>query len=126
MCSLSLPASIIHQINKYLRSFFWRKYGQDQGGSPLIAWNKVCKPKDKGGLGIIDIALHNKTLLIKNIQRMLNKENIPWINLIWESYYNNGPPDDKLLGSFWWKAHISLFNIYKQHTQITAHKGDTI
>lgn len=29
MCSLSLPVGIITQINKYLRSFFWRKYGQD-------------------------------------------------------------------------------------------------
>ena len=41
MCSLMLPAGIIQQINKYLRIFFWRKYGADHGGAPLVAWNKV-------------------------------------------------------------------------------------
>ena len=37
MCSLLLPAGVISQINKYLRAFFWRKYGSDSGGAPLIA-----------------------------------------------------------------------------------------
>src|ERR1043165_6677623 len=66
MCSLMLPVGIIQQINKYLRMFFGRKYGADNGGAPLVAWDKVCRPKDRGGLGIVDIATHNKAMLIKN------------------------------------------------------------
>ena len=31
----------------------------------LIAWSKVCQPKKKEGLGILDIAIHNKALLMK-------------------------------------------------------------
>src|SRR4051812_29975624 len=65
MCSLLLPTGVTSQINKYLRAFFWRKYGAECGGAPLIVWEKVCIPKDKGGLGIIDIATHNKALFIK-------------------------------------------------------------
>lgn len=32
--------------------------------SHLVAWNQVCKPKDKGGLGIGNIYLRNKALLV--------------------------------------------------------------
>lgn len=60
----------------------WRKYGMKDKGSALIAWGKFCKPKHQGGLGILDVATHNKALLMKNLHKFLNKVNLPWINLI--------------------------------------------
>lgn len=33
------------QINKYLRHCLWRKYGYEDDGRALIAWNLVCQPK---------------------------------------------------------------------------------
>lgn len=68
-------------------------------GTTLIAWNKVCRPKHQGGLGILNIDTHNKALLMKNLH--FNKENLPWVKLIWEEYYSYSPPMDKLEGSFW-------------------------
>lgn len=49
-------------------------------GTALIAWSKVCKPKQHGGLGILDIVVHNRALLMKNLYKFLNKEKIPWID----------------------------------------------
>lgn len=83
MCTLALPIGVAEQINKYVRNFFWRKYGMTDKGSALIAWSKVCKPKVQGGLGILDILTHNKALLMKNIYRFLNKEEIPWVSQIY-------------------------------------------
>ena len=59
MCTLALPMGVIEQINKYLR-----KFGMEDRGTTLIAWSKVCRPKKQGGLGILDISLHNKALLM--------------------------------------------------------------
>ena len=30
----------------------------------LAAWDMICKPKEKGGLGILDLRIQNKALLI--------------------------------------------------------------
>lgn len=83
MCTLSPPIGVMEQIKKYLKHFFWRKYGMEDKGTSLIAWDKVCQPKDKGGLGVLDIATHNKCLLMKHLHKFLNQHDVPWVKLIW-------------------------------------------
>ncbi|PNX91435.1 hypothetical protein L195_g047566, partial [Trifolium pratense] len=39
------------------------------------SWEKVCLPKDKGGLGIKNLALFNLALLCKWKWRCLNERN---------------------------------------------------
>ena len=84
-------------------------------GPALIAWESVCKPKAQGGLGILDITVHNKALLMKFLHKFLNKVDTPWVHIIWETYYQNAPPRDKLVGSFWWKTLLKLIPLYKAH-----------
>jgi hypothetical protein len=35
------------------------------------------------------------------------------VNLIWSKYYANGDVPGKLQGSFWWKSHLKLIDLYK-------------
>ena len=80
----------------------------------LVAWHTVCSPKNRDGLGVTDIFTQNKTLLMKNLHKFYNRHNIPWMHLIWESYYNNGQLlGDNLVGSFWWKSNLALIDQYK-------------
>ena len=74
----------------------------------------MCRPKNQGGLGVIDIFVQNKALLLKNLHKFYNRHNIPWVNLIWESYYSNDSlPGNSWMGSFWWKANLKLIDNYK-------------
>lgn len=123
MCTLALPQGVIDQIDKYLRNFFWRKFGMEDRGSALIAWSKVCKPKKQEGLGILDIGTHNKALLMKNIFKFLNKEEIPWIKLIWEKYYSLNMPLGKMEGYSWWRAHLALWPEFKQASTCKVSSG---
>ena len=91
----------------------------------MISWGTVCKPKSHGGLGVVDIQLHNKTLLIKNLYKFFNKQNLPWVNLLWESYYTTNPPQGKVEGSFWWKAHLKLIPLFKEVAHSTVGTGET-
>ncbi|KAM3292613.1 hypothetical protein ACQJBY_036379 [Aegilops geniculata] len=126
MCSLMLPKAVVKQIESYLRNCLWRKFGTMDAGPALISWDSVCKPKDQGGLGILDISVHNKALLMKFLHKFLNKVDTPWVQIIWEAHYQHGPPSDKLCGSFWWKTLIKLIPLYKAHALCQAGQGDTI
>lgn len=91
----------------------------------VMSRDMVTRPKQKGGLGILDVSLHNKALMMKNIQKFLNKEPLPWVSLIWEKYYTNHPPGVKIEGSSWWKNHLKLLPLYKQNATCQLGNGGT-
>ena len=103
LCSLQVPIGIIKQLERIQRQCLWRKYGKDSGKS-LAAWELVCRPKNKGGLGILNLQLQNQALLMKHLKKFYNKEEVPWVTLIWNSYYHQRVPHaTELCGSFWWR-----------------------
>lgn len=91
------------------------------------AWSMVCVPKEEGGLGVLDLSVHNESLLMKNLHKFFNHANIPWVHLIWENYYSNGKlPDSSKKGSFWWRDITKLLIQYKGIAAVTLGNGKTI
>jgi hypothetical protein len=68
---------------------------------PQVDCKSVCKPKKSGELGVINLELRNKALLMKCLHKFYNRDNIPWVNIIWDTHYSNSLPSAKPLGSFW-------------------------
>jgi hypothetical protein len=79
MCSLKIPPQIIKQIDVYRKHCLWIKGDITRKGTCLVAWETACKPKDQGGLGIIDIKSQNNALLLKFLDKFYNKAEIPWV-----------------------------------------------
>jgi len=52
---LDLPTGTLQAIDKTRRGFLWRGRKDTRGGHCLIAWPKVTRPHDLGGLGISDL-----------------------------------------------------------------------
>jgi hypothetical protein len=80
----------------------------------LAAWDMVCKPKNKGGLGVLNLKIQNHGLLLKYLHKFYNKADTPWVHLIWNTYYREHiphalPPS----GSFWWKDVFNLTPIFR-------------
>ena len=69
---------------------------------PKAAWELVCLPKSEGGLGVLNLQTQNEALLLKYLHKFFNRQNIPWVNLIWERHYANGSllASSSLKGSF--------------------------
>jgi hypothetical protein len=102
ICCLGIPVTIKDQVIKYMRHCLWRKTNNDiqAHGKALVARNKICRPKDQGGLGLMNLETQNKDLLLKNLHKFHNDTDIPWVKLIRGTYYNSGRIPNTMEGSF--------------------------
>jgi hypothetical protein len=110
MCILKLPLGFLDHLDNSSRNFLWKGKDFQQKGKCLVKWENVCKPKKAGGLGVLNLRTQNVALLLKNLFKFMNKQDIPWVNLIWQAHYSNGtiPQSSNACGSFWWKDCLSL------------------
>ena len=93
MCTLKFPPNLIEILDKIRRRCLWTKK-TDQGDkcNSLAAWELVCKPKSKGGLGVINIKIHNDALLLKFLHKFYNKLDVPWVTMLWDNQYVHQVP----------------------------------
>lgn len=126
MSTLAMPVGIVEQLNRYLKDCFWRRYGMEDRGPALIAWSKVCSPRDQGGLGVLDLTLHNQCLLMKHLHKFFNGHDLPWVKLVWETYFEGKSLVNFQAGSFWWKSITKLVPLFKQATKCTVGSRKTI
>ena len=59
-----LPTRITRQLDRSHREFFWKNSNFDKG-LPLVAWDKICRPKSLGELGLRKSAAVNTASLAK-------------------------------------------------------------
>jgi hypothetical protein len=73
----------------------------------------------------LNLEVQNKALLLKNIDKSHNNQDIPWANLV-KTYYNNGKiPGNSMEGSFWWRGHLKLIYNYKSMARCNLGNGQT-
>ena len=56
LCSLAVPDGILKQLERIQRQCMWRKH-RDEPAPSLAAWDLICRPKNKGGLGILNLGV---------------------------------------------------------------------
>ncbi|XP_074305913.1 uncharacterized protein LOC141641138 [Silene latifolia] len=57
--------TVIRQIDSICKDFLW--YGKTTRDSPvLVAWEKLCRPKKKGGLGFKNLLIWNQAAIAKD------------------------------------------------------------
>jgi hypothetical protein len=103
MCTLKIQKGVIDNIDRARKQCIWRGNNTDKKGGNLAAWPLVIKLKNKGGLGVLNLRLQNDALL-KHLHKFYSRQDIPWVNLIWTTYYTDKVPHaSREVGSFWWK-----------------------
>jgi hypothetical protein len=93
----------------------------------LVAWEVVMQPKEKGGLGVLNLRLQNDALLMKHLSKFYNHANIPWVQLIWSKYYFiKVPHAAREVGSFWWKDILRLNVIFRNVSNCVLGNGASV
>jgi hypothetical protein len=95
---------VVDQIDKFRKLCLWRGANINAKQKPKFAWPIVYRTREEGGLGVLNIKTQNEALLIKHLHNFFNKDDIPWVSLIWEKYYSSGRlPGTSKNDSFWWR-----------------------
>jgi hypothetical protein len=96
----TISVSVAQRIEKLQRNFLLEGMGEEFKHH-LVGWDKVCTPKEKGGLGIRSLILFNKALLGKWLWRFGLEEHHLWRRVLvakygvdlggWRTPRNRGP-----------------------------------
>ncbi|XP_023746183.1 uncharacterized protein LOC111894340 [Lactuca sativa] len=79
-----LPKGIIKEVEKIMRNFLWNS-GQNCKGVAKVSWNKICKPKIYGGLGLKNLKDWNIALLSSRVWKLISGQNSLWVK--WVNFY---------------------------------------
>ncbi|XP_071714971.1 uncharacterized protein [Rutidosis leptorrhynchoides] len=112
-----IPYGVVDEIDKLLKGFLWSQSEQSKGKAK-VAWKYVCVPKDQGDLGLKPLKEWNEVLIVKQIWRILVKDQSlwsVWVNLVklkGKSFWDIAPSQSDRWG---WKFLLKLRDKIKHH-----------
>ena len=84
MSFFEIPKGVLRNLDHFISRFFWQG-SSEKHKFRLVKWDILCRPKDQGGLGILDLQLQNKCLLAKWLVNLLNTTGM-WQILLTNNY----------------------------------------
>ncbi|KAJ0836378.1 putative RNA-directed DNA polymerase [Helianthus annuus] len=117
------PVAIINKLEARRRSFFWGSNG-DKHKINWVKWDRVCMPKEAGGLGLTPLRDANIALLTKWWWRFKTQSNALWRKVVGSMHANNRawpvlPSSKSQPGT--WRSIANLEN-YMAHTNLNLNK----
>jgi hypothetical protein len=67
----------------------WKAKEKCSGGDCQVAWDYVCRLRSGGGLGVTDLGLQNKCLLLKVLHGLFTGRDSPWTRWVKRSYLSD-------------------------------------
>jgi len=123
-----VPITTSQQLDKLSREFFWRHTNTEKG-LPLVAWNKLCLPKSKGGIGLRRTKAVNKAFQCKLAWEILTNKASLWAQMMRDKYlhkkdflnYQNKSTDSPV-----WKSLFKCRLLIKQGVMWQIGNGESI
>jgi hypothetical protein len=76
-----MPASVRKEIDHIRRAWLWRGEETCHGGHCKVAWSRICRPRELGGLGIVDLDRFGTALRLKWLWLERTTLDKPWIGM---------------------------------------------
>ena len=103
MSFFEIPREVLKKLDYFRSRFFWQS-DEHKKKYRLTKWEVVCTPKDQGGLGVLNLDVHNKCLLSKWLFKLINGGRV-WQQLLRNKYLRDKTltqvqymPEDSILG----------------------------
>jgi hypothetical protein len=91
MSTVLFSKTFIQKINTVIKRFWWAGIQEEQPTTPIAyhSWDDICKTEEQGGLGIRDMELINKSLLIQSAWNVATNKNPFPSAIVKAKYYPN-------------------------------------
>lgn len=111
-------------MDKVRCRFFWEGVG-DTRKFHMVNWATVCKPKELGGLGILNTKLMNIALLSKWVWKLSQHEQGLWADLLRAKYLPTGDifTSPTIKGSQFWNGLQKIKHLFKLGAKHEVHNG---
>src|SRR4051812_3421999 len=87
-----LSGGIHAGFDKHKGAFYWNS-ADNKRKYRMVKWKLICRPKNLGGLGIINTAVMNKCLIIKWWWKIMSSSESPlWLRILKAKYYPESSP----------------------------------
>jgi hypothetical protein len=121
MSVLPIPKGTLSKMDRPRRAMLWKAKDKCSGGDCQVAWDYVCRLRSEGGLGVIDLGLQNKCLLLKALHGLFTGRDSPWTRWVKRSYLGARPQ----VATPAWKCFQSLIPLYRSITRVEPRDGRT-
>jgi hypothetical protein len=77
MSTVLFSKTFIERIIAIIRRFWWTGVQEDNPSSPIAfrSWEDICQTKENGGLGIRDLYIVNRSLIVHAAFNIANNKN---------------------------------------------------
>lgn len=91
MSIFKLPLWVSKSINKIRRDFLWSGPDAHWSKIRLVSWTRLCRPREQGGSGILNLQTFNNALLGKWWWRIMPDKGWCGKDIIRENYFKGIP-----------------------------------
>jgi hypothetical protein len=85
MQTANIPASVCDEAEKICGDFIWGST-TNQRKCHLVSWEKICRPKEEGGLGFKNLRMLNQAYIHKLAWQMVAEPNKLWVQVMRAKY----------------------------------------
>ena len=78
---LDIPVEVLKKIDSIRRAYLWAGSDKVSGGKCKVNWELVCKPKEKGGLGVLNLDKFASSLRLRWLWFALSDPPKAWFAL---------------------------------------------